>query len=82
MGCFSFDFLHVFSRFFKKLDIHDAKNTLADAALQMKSPEELKRMNVDKLDKLFGNAATHVRGKRGRLDVNAPVLPYARPNLN
>lgn len=58
----------------KKLDIHDAKNALADAALSLKSPEELKRLNIERLSKLFG-AASHVRGKRGRLDKNAPLLP-------
>jgi hypothetical protein len=44
-------------------------------ALVLRSPAELKKMNVGMLGKLFGAVATHVRGKRGRLDANAPLLP-------
>jgi SWI/SNF-related matrix-associated actin-dependent regulator of chromatin subfamily A3 len=63
------------------LDVQDAKSQLANAALVLRSPEELRDLNVKMISKLFsGGTATHVRGKRGRLDANAKILPIgARP---
>ncbi len=60
------------------LDVQDAKAQLASAALVLRSPEDLRDMNVKMLSKLFGGTVAHVRGKRGRLDKNASARPFRR----
>lgn len=58
------------------LDVHEAKMALTNCALVLRSPEELKNMNVVMMRKLFG-ISKYVRGKRGELEEASgpPLMP-------
>lgn len=57
------------------LEVHAAKMQMANAALTLRSPEELKDMNVRMLCHLIGGKGVHVAPKRGKRATILEAIP-------